>query len=627
MQKESGVLEQYVSEISKAVKSFPEQETGAKRSLDRLSMEDPVLFFAAGINVVAGVQPCDGTRYLVLLLAKDKRLSNWLLDPNACTLKAATAVALTAAEARVHVQSTLEMALNKALQQQASPPNTNRILRILSLIEAIGSQSHWNSFQVELMAYPDKVVRSKAALLIGRTERNTEWILRRLLDRDPRVQANAVETLWELGDAAKPHLREALKSKHGRVFANAALGLYRIGDSSTIQVLLEAMRHEEVAIRISALWAIGQTRDPRFLPALSQQFKSATGKVRLAVAGAMSRIRQREKSSDEKLRLQITVAEAALDAAGERRIVFSVASRPAHDFNGLKATEFFVSENGAPVDVYEVRTATGSDLLVAGFVAPWSESADELLEPGFREGLSRCLAMKRKDDVWRIDRYAATPQTRADASTDAAASETKPAGTKPSDRGTLPYDEAVITPQIAAANGWVAEIDQLRKIAAVAGPRTRAATSGLAAMERQCKAIHQRNGRRHIFIVLDEAAAGELQQESAAAQMRALTQEHGAIFHGIAVGAVASWLSLKDVCTSNPEGTFAATDPAGVAEELASSYAALRNKFEIRYVLPASPGVVKLGIASGRGSGEAEVTLEDAPSETAAPAVPEASPA
>ncbi len=195
------------------------------------------------------------------------------------------------------LQAGFEKALNRALKGQASASNADRILRILNVLAVTGNQICWDSFQIELMAYPDKVVRSKAALLIGQSSRNVARIAHRLLDRDPRVQSNAVEALWSLDAAvAHPHLLEALKSKHNRVFANAALGLYRLGDPAMIDVLLEATQHPDQLFRVSALWAIGQTQDPAFLPALSEQFKAAAGKPRLALAGAIARIRQREQS-------------------------------------------------------------------------------------------------------------------------------------------------------------------------------------------------------------------------------------------------------------------------------------------------------------------------------------------
>src|SRR5450755_1753330 len=95
-----GPLEQFTGKIRNAVETFSKQG-GSKRLLDDLSGADAFKFFAAGIQVAGAVHPSDGSRYLFLLLAKDKRLTNWLLAPRACTLKEASAVARAAVDARV----------------------------------------------------------------------------------------------------------------------------------------------------------------------------------------------------------------------------------------------------------------------------------------------------------------------------------------------------------------------------------------------------------------------------------------------------------------------------------------------------------------------------------------------
>jgi predicted kinase len=117
----SDTLAGLVARISKAIESFPEAESSAKQILNQLASSDPASFFAAGIHVVAASTPSEGSRYLILTLAKDKRLSLGLLDSQACTLAEAVAVTRAAAEAGAQLQATFEIALNKAMQGQASP--------------------------------------------------------------------------------------------------------------------------------------------------------------------------------------------------------------------------------------------------------------------------------------------------------------------------------------------------------------------------------------------------------------------------------------------------------------------------------------------------------------------------
>jgi HEAT repeat protein len=211
------------------------------------------------------------------------------------------------------------------LQSRATEEGTMHVMRILELLGAIPAQNSWPSFQSELMAHPDKAVRSKAALLIGRGLRNRAWINRRMMDKDARVQANAVEALWTMDAAeARPVFTAALKSHNNRVVANAALGLYRLSDLKAVKALLDMAQHSDPLFRASALWAIAETEDPRFIPFLMEQFKLSQGKMKLAVTRALSRIRRREKANAEKGTIQIRISIANAKADGGRHVEFAL---------------------------------------------------------------------------------------------------------------------------------------------------------------------------------------------------------------------------------------------------------------------------------------------------------------
>jgi hypothetical protein len=544
-------------------------------------------------------------------LAKDKRLSLGLLDPKVCTPPEAVAAARLAAEAGAQLQANFEIALNKALQGQANPHNTERILRALDVLAVTCDQSCWNSFQVELMAYPDKVVRSKAALLIGRSTRNVQWIARRLLDRDPRVQASAVEALWGLdAGESKTHFLDALKSKNNRVAGNAALGLYHLGDAIAVRVLLDLLRNADPRFQLSALWAIGQTQDDRFLPALASYYKHSEGKLRLATVGAMSRIRRREKAAQHACPLQVHVSQAAVQADGHRRLAFALSCHPARDVSGIKPMEFTLWENGALIEDYDVRPINPPALLIAGFIAPWFASDEEAYEKSIREALKQCLSMKRRDDLWRIDRYSIEMNPNTDE--------------KSSQESVVPYDDSLITPDLKASHGCIADPHLLERVLALAAPRDRAAVDPVAALQRQCDAFAKRGGKRHIFLFLHDMSGFDLKQEAAVGSLRTMAQDSSVVFHGICPEVAGQWPLLRELCLSHPEGSFTEASLDGLVDGLVDAYANLSSRFEISYSLPAGaePGMVMLKISSERGCGQAEITLEGPPEPQTAPETP-----
>lgn len=611
-------LRNFAAEIHQAVDSFSQTDSKAKQVFNQLAAKDPAAFFAAAIRVVAASKPSEGLRYLIITLAKDKRLSMGLLDSNVCSLEEALTVTRSASEAGVQLQATFEIALNKALQGQASPHKAELIARILDILAISGDASCWNSFQVELMAYPDKVIRAKAALLIGRSTRNVGWIARRLLDRDPRVQASAVEALWGLdAEEAKPHFLSALKSSNNRVVANAALGLYLTGDVTAVRVLREMLQNPDSAFRLSALWAMGETRDERFLPVLNEHYKQAAGKHRLAAMGAMSRIRRRDINAHQAGEVQVHVSQAAEQSGGERRLAFALSCHPARDLSGIRPTDFTVWEDGTVIEDYRVKFDGSPALLVVGFVAPWSASGDEPYEKALRQAWKQCLCLKRRDDMWRIDRYSTDIHPSADEKS-------------PQD-ALVPYDDSLVTAELKSSQGCIWDPELIGRVLALPVPRNRAAADPLAALQRQSDVLAKRGGKRHVFLFLHEMSGADLQQDASLAHIRTMAQESSVVFHAIAPDVAGKWPQLRDLCLANPEGSFAETTLDGMVDGLVDAYANLSNRFEITYA-HSSPSQqnapagrkVKLKISSVQGFGECEVALQTQPAP--APPPPAAAP-
>lgn len=588
------------AELKQAVQLFATDESSAKELVNRLAASNPALFFPAAIRIVAGCEPSEGSRQLLLTIAKDRRLTSALLDTGVCTNQEAIAVTRLAAEAGAQLQPAFELALNKALQAHASPQNAERILRLLDVLAVLPGQS-WNAYQVELMAYPDSIVRAKAALVIGRSTRNVPWIARRLLDRDPRVQASGVEALWGLDpEETKPHLLSALDSGNNRVVANAAFGLYLIGHASVFRILMKMLQNPDPAFQASALWAMGETQDERFLPVLSDFYKSSAGKLRLSAVGAMSKIRRRERAGLDRPPLRIHLAQALVQPDGRRHLAVGISCSPPCDLTGIKPAHFALWENEKLIEEYAVRLVSPPAVLLVGFIAPWFASAEEPYGAAVREALRKSLLLKRPDDMWRIDHYSI---------------EMNPGNNeKSAPESVFPYDDALLTPELKAAHGCTSDASLLTKVIASPVPRERAAADPLAAVERQCTAFAKRGGKRHLFLFLHEMSGFDLKQEAAIARLRAIAKDNNAILHGICPDVAGHWDAVRALCLANSEGTFSETPLAGMAEAFVDAYGNLSNRFEIDYSLsPAdAPGAGRLKISSAYGNGQISFHLSPA---------------
>jgi hypothetical protein len=614
MVKEIGLNESFAQDIAALLQSFTEKDTAGKQSLSQLFVSDPRAFAAAATVVLAKSQPSPGSRYLVHLLMKGKMLPASLLDPRTDT-RAALAALQAVTSNGTNLQPMLELALNKALLDQSNPENSQRILRLLELLAAIAPPTFWNSFQLELMAHPDRVVRSKAALLIGRSSKNAAWIGRRFMDRDARVQASAVEALWSLEPAdSRPLLLTASKSKHNRVAANAALGLYRIGDLKTVRMLLDMARQREApAFRISGLWAIGETQDPRFLPFLMEQFKSSDGKVRLAVTRAMGSIRRREKANAEAGTLRFRVSQARAGQAGQRRFSLVLTSQPARDLSTLTPLDFALWEAGELIEKYEVKLTAAPVVLAAGFVVPRFMSTDDPYGQAIHLALKRSSGAKRPEDMWRIDRYSLEPPSDG--------------AEAPREPSFLPYDDALATQEVKMRHCFIAAPDILSKVIAAEAPRERVAPNLAAAIQRQCEAISKHSGKRHVFVFLHEGAVLE---DNHVGALKTLVANERIVLHGFVPGSGDA--AFRDLCLSIPDGTFNEVPHAELPDVLGETYALLMNGCEISYEFGtgAEAQTATLKVSSSLGSGQVDIPWQPeappeaaAPEETAAPVEPE----
>lgn len=599
MGKEAALEDSFTQEIAKLLESFSEKDTVGKQSLSQLLISDPRAFGTSAIEVLANSQVSAGSRYLVHLLMKGKMLPAILLDHRSVGLQKALGALNAVNGTGTNLQPMLELALNKSLQDHASPENSGRILRLLELLAAVAPPTFWNSFQLELMAHPDRIVRSKAALLIGKSSKNASWIGRRFMDRDFRVQASAVEALWSLDPSeSRSLLLTASKSKHNRVAANAILGLYRIADLKAVRLLMDMVRQREApAFRISALWAIGETQDQRFLPFLMDQFKSSDGKVRLAVTRAMASIRRREKVNSEAGTIRFGVSEARVSAEGKRRCALVLSSQPPRDLASLTPLEFSLWEDGQLIEDYEVKLSATPAALAVGLVLPRFTSNADPLGQTLIPAISRWGAAKRAQDLLRIDRYSLDPPKE---------------GESPKELFFLPYDDTIATQEIKMRHCFIASPEILEKAISTEVPKERAAADAFAAIQRQCDAIVKHSGKRHLFVFVHENSAAALEDRDRLAALKMTLTKERILAHVFAPGLAESCSALRAMCLAIPECTFSDAPLGKLPETISETYSLLMNGCVISYQLPASgePGSTTLKVSSSAGAGQLEISWQ-----------------
>jgi HEAT repeat protein len=279
--------------LEDAVASFAVNPTGATNSIRQLQVSDPPGFVLAAVRLLSSTEEkSPGVQYVAGLVFAGDLLIDALLDSRILADEPALALArnLGAAEPLLDVRLVRQMLANAAGELRAVKPES--ALRVLMLVEQISDCSRLSSYLVQMMRHPSPPVRSKVALLLGKSNFNLGRIKSFLASDDPRLRANAVESLWGQGD--KPvitMLWEASKDGNRRVAINALVGLCKAGDRAAYDRLKHAAVAGDPVTRAGAAWAMGEIADAEFAETLEKLKQDEEPKVRSMAERSVQKLR------------------------------------------------------------------------------------------------------------------------------------------------------------------------------------------------------------------------------------------------------------------------------------------------------------------------------------------------
>jgi HEAT repeat protein len=254
--------------------------------------ENPAEFARAAIRQLGRDPDGPASRILAALLSRGECYLSYLTDPAELAREEAVNAArlLAAQDKRFYVK------LSDAADESAPD---DRVTRVLQIAEALGAASLMVPWLRRMTNHPDGYIRQRAVMIMCQNGGNPRLVERQLHSADPRVRANAVESLWNVNTpAARTLLEFGTLDPHHRVATNALLGLFLQGDSSALERLNKQTRHRSPAFRIAAAWALGMTRRPEAWPALNALRDDPVAPVRESAIEALEKIPHREMAPE-----------------------------------------------------------------------------------------------------------------------------------------------------------------------------------------------------------------------------------------------------------------------------------------------------------------------------------------
>lgn len=419
------------------VEGFSSTPMVSGKKMRQLVDSSPDAFLRAALELLLTAKDSPGSQYLLTLLCKYDRSIDVLSDPYRFTLP--EAVSLTRKLFRADPVLDLRMVrrLVDAQEQQAESPlerssEPSAAVRLLEIIAAVSDGGRVLPLMNQLLSNPNLHIRSKAALLVGRSNKNSQWVQQRMADRDPRVRGNAVESLWNVKHpSAAEVFWGALADPDNRVVGNALYGLYLMGEVSSIPLIIDLLTHPAEAFRKTGIWVMGQTGDPRFQKFLLRLLQDSESKHWSTLLRALSRLKQQKDRLAGAGSLCLRAGAVERDGRPWMRVSLTVSriagnGLPSGPVTGLRTMQFALWQSGSLVTDYKLDEYCCTENLHVAFAVPRLSEANDAFQESLDQAFARALKHKRPSDRWMIAKY------RSD---DSEASQSQPASAlAPEDR-------------------------------------------------------------------------------------------------------------------------------------------------------------------------------------------------
>ena len=510
-------------------------------------------FLAKSLEVLKRGEDNSFTQLILELCRADgASIQQILFTADLLSLDEAARVVRLATKSDPGFQVYLVAAVKAEIEKAGSSVRSEDPARLMEMLVHTVDANRLIPFLTKLCEHGDEWIRSKAVLLTGRVARRLPKSMQLLRDPDPRVRANAVESLWGRKDEETiQSLKEASLDTHHRVAGNALLGLYQAGDLSSIHGIVKMAKDPEVGRQLAGIWLLGQTRDPRFVNFVQLALATSTGRQKFALlkAGRMIKTRRDELMAKPALRMEAVRTER--NENGQVLATFLVFT----DEGRICAPDEILATNAVVMDgemrIDHLRWAAwgGAENVHAAFLVPMRKHVGESFATQLVSAMELGISGKRRGDRWAIQKYELVPG--GDAS--------QVAPVEFSDSA-----DALRTEQLRAARG---------------------ASPGLAeGIERLIPMFPARVGCKHLVVVLDPDLSPTFRVDAGWAERFKL---HNVVPHVIACGDLCdeAFDGWRQLCAARQGVFLECNHAAELPLALRRVSLSLQSGFEISYKL------------------------------------------
>lgn len=370
------------AEILTSFDQFERNPMQFAAKLRRLLQEDAREFLEAVSQTGDPSSNNRGLRHALTLLRSSGVLIPYLVDPRQSSFE--QALRLMRSILAVDPEFTDILLSLMASGDPALVPIECKLRSLDLTADTDGAVTNWRHI-LELAQCEDQRLRSRSLRLIARRRKDAESVESIFEKSDARSRADLLEALAnEEHPGIENIVLRAVSDGNNRVAANACLAAYRAGDHRALVWISQMFSgDQEVSFRISAAWAMAQSKDSRFAPGLISATRSGDGagvpKLRAAALKALTSLERPDcLPLDPDIRLACafeTPCWVEADQQAERMLCITGVPEP------FRSIDILIYQAGTPVLAYEAAKAQGGQpcLRVASNAAALAELSGPLL--------------------------------------------------------------------------------------------------------------------------------------------------------------------------------------------------------------------------------------------------------
>lgn len=325
--------------VDRAVEEFRKNPLATKL-LRRFSDEIPDLFCLSALRHLEKPDNPEACRLLSILMIRQPGLFDFLSDPVGGTREKAIRVMkrMMAFDPSFDVRVASRLPDRGGMNHHTAL-HGRRATRVLDILDEVSAGRRLLPVLSHLVQSDDKHLSAKATLFVGKRVQSVQWAANQLQHPDPRIRANAVESIWGLAqEEAIAVLENSARDKNNRVAGNGLMGLHILNQPVVFDFIPQLMNSRKWEFRTTAAWIMGRIGYPEFMADLMILMKDENPFVRTSARKAVISIRRAEDSTAEAIaqRAQdLTAQEATTRLAAAEEAVQETIAIPGLRLDGL----------------------------------------------------------------------------------------------------------------------------------------------------------------------------------------------------------------------------------------------------------------------------------------------------